>query len=101
MLSKLLLIALCICSLSATPSALDCNWMSCYATELKDCSVVAYKDECPTGVFVVYKEAPLFFSKRKCCKELTLEKAKEMYLCKYLAGWSFVVTCRLLRIHCL
>ena len=82
MFIKLLLAALCVASLATTTNALDCNWMSCYATELKECTQVAYKEECPTGVFVVYKEAPLFFSKRKCCKDLTLEKAKSMFLCK-------------------
>ena len=79
---RFLLVVLCIGSLAIATSALDCNWMSCYATELKDCSQVAYKEECATGVFVVYKEAPLFFSKRKCCKDLTLEKAKSMFLCE-------------------
>lgn len=81
--SKTLLAVLCIASVAFSSDALDCNWMSCYATELKDCSQVAYKEECQNGLFVIYKEAPLFFSKQKCCKDLTMEKVKDMFLCKY------------------
>ena len=82
MFAKVLLVALGIASMAVASNALDCNWMSCYATELKDCTQVAYREECQNGLFVIYKEAPLFFSKRKCCKDLTLDKVKDMFLCE-------------------
>ena len=65
-------------------NALDCNWMSCYESELKNCESIENRAQCKIGIFVVYKEAPLFLSKQKCCSwSLSLESIEKRFLCNY------------------